>query len=139
MIKIPNPLPCRRPYRLHLHHCHFQWCAAHLSMQRRRRFLDHCCLKHWHPDPLRDRCSATDSPPRSCSSLKSVLGCRLSSLELFLFKTDARLLTLLPKRSIVVTNNSHLNFTIDGSPITIHGIVAFDFASLNIYFHTIFD
>ncbi|PON63625.1 FAS1 domain containing protein [Parasponia andersonii] len=42
---------------------------------------------------------------------------RLSFADLQLFKTDDRLPTLLPGKSILITNNSRLNFTIDGSPI----------------------
>ncbi|POO03275.1 FAS1 domain containing protein [Trema orientale] len=42
---------------------------------------------------------------------------RLSFADLQLFKTNDRLPTLLPGKSILITNNSRLNFTIDGSPI----------------------
>ncbi|KAL5578136.1 hypothetical protein UlMin_019835 [Ulmus minor] len=43
---------------------------------------------------------------------------RLSFSELRLFSTNSRLPTLFPGKSILITNNSLLNFTIDGSPIT---------------------
>ncbi|KAM6575243.1 hypothetical protein CsatA_023570 [Cannabis sativa] len=43
---------------------------------------------------------------------------RLSFAELLLFQTNTRLPTLLPGKSIIITNNSRINFTIDGSLIT---------------------
>ncbi|CAL5410843.1 unnamed protein product [Camellia sinensis] len=43
---------------------------------------------------------------------------RLSFSDLQLFSTNTRLPTLLPSNSILITNNSRSNFTIDGAPIT---------------------
>ncbi|XP_054800434.1 FAS1 domain-containing protein SELMODRAFT_448915-like [Prosopis cineraria] len=43
---------------------------------------------------------------------------RLSFSDLLLFKPNTRLPTLLPAMSIVITNNSHFNFTLDNIPIT---------------------
>ncbi|XP_062094577.1 FAS1 domain-containing protein SELMODRAFT_448915-like [Humulus lupulus] len=43
---------------------------------------------------------------------------RLSFPELLLFQTNTRLPTLLPGKSILITNNSRINYTIDGSQIT---------------------
>ncbi|XP_052203574.1 FAS1 domain-containing protein SELMODRAFT_448915-like [Diospyros lotus] len=43
---------------------------------------------------------------------------RLSFSDLQLFQTRARIPTLLPSNSILITNNSRFNFTIDASPIT---------------------
>nr|BBK20746.1 fasciclin [Actinidia chinensis] len=43
---------------------------------------------------------------------------RLTFSQLQLFKTNTRLPTLLPSNSILITNNSFSNFTLDASPIT---------------------
>ncbi|XP_015880550.4 uncharacterized protein LOC107416555 [Ziziphus jujuba] len=43
---------------------------------------------------------------------------RLSFSDLQLFKPNARLPTLLPGKSIVITSNNRSNFSVDGSPIT---------------------
>ncbi|EXB75156.1 hypothetical protein L484_025934 [Morus notabilis] len=49
---------------------------------------------------------------------------RLSFSELLLFKTNTHLPTLLPGKSVVITNNSRLNFSINGSPITVPDLYA---------------
>ncbi|KAK3030865.1 hypothetical protein RJ639_037322 [Escallonia herrerae] len=43
---------------------------------------------------------------------------RLSFSDLQLFKTHTRLPTLLPSKTLLITNNSPANFTIDSSPVT---------------------
>ncbi|GAB4829463.1 hypothetical protein Ancab_019135 [Ancistrocladus abbreviatus] len=43
---------------------------------------------------------------------------RLSFSDLLLFHVNARLPTLLPGKSLLITNNSRFNFTIDDSPVT---------------------
>nr|POE84861.1 fas1 domain-containing protein [Quercus suber] len=61
---------------------------------------------------------------------------RLSFSDLLLFNTNTRLPTLLPDKTILITNTSATNFTLNDSPITqpdvyatntvtVHGIAAF--------------
>lgn len=49
---------------------------------------------------------------------------RLAFSDLLLFRNNTRLPTLLPGKSVVITNNSPLNFSIDGSPITVPDLYA---------------
>ena len=64
---------------------------------------------------------------------------RLSFSDLLLFNTETRLPTLLPNKTILITNTSATNFTLNNSPITrpnvyatnavtVHGIAVLDYS-----------